>query len=83
MVSTDDQEIAAIAIQYGAKVPFMRSTKNTDDYAGTVDVIIEVQHDYAKSGVSFTHACCIYPTAPLIQNKNISHAFDVLVIQKN
>jgi pseudaminic acid cytidylyltransferase len=42
MVSTDDEEIAKIAINYGAKVPFLRSSKNADDYATTFDVIKEV-----------------------------------------
>lgn len=82
MVSTDDEEIANIAQQYGAKVPFMRSVKNADDYAGTVDVILEVLRSYAKSSVSFLNACCIYPTAPLIQIKHLTHAYEVLVKQK-
>lgn len=81
MVSTDDEEIAAIAIQYGAKVPFMRSAENSTDYAGTVDVIIEVISNYAKAGVSFTHACCIYPTAPLIQIKHLTRGYNILVKQ--
>lgn len=39
MVSTDDDEIKEIALKYGAKVPFMRSAKNSDDFATTVDVV--------------------------------------------
>ena len=31
MVSTDDQEIAKVAESFGAKVPFFRSKKNSDD----------------------------------------------------
>ena len=41
MVSTDDDEIASIALKYGAKVPFLRSQKNSDDFATTYDVIEE------------------------------------------
>lgn len=82
MVSTDDEEIANIAQQYGAIVPFMRSAKNADDYAGTVDVILEVLNNYAKSSVSFINACCIYPTAPFIQIKHLTQAYEVLVKQK-
>lgn len=81
MVSTDDKEIANIARQYGAKVPFMRSEKNADDYAGTVDVILEVLNDYDKLGVSFTYVCCIYPTAPLIQIKHLMYAYNVMLEQ--
>ena len=42
MVSTDDEEIAEVARQYGAKVPFMRSATTADDYATTADVMLEV-----------------------------------------
>ena len=46
MVSTDDDEIAIIAQQYGAKVPFMRSADTANDYATTSDVINEVLNYY-------------------------------------
>ena len=39
MVSTDDEEIAEIARRAGAKVPFMRSEKTSNDFAATADVI--------------------------------------------
>lgn len=45
MVSTDAQEIADVARQYGAKVPF-----NSDDYATTADVLAEVMAEYKKQG---------------------------------
>ena len=45
MVSTDDEEIAKIAKKFGAKVPFMRSTENSNDFATTFDVIEEVIHE--------------------------------------
>ena len=41
MVSTDDEEIAAIAKEAGASVPFMRSAANADDYATTDDVLMD------------------------------------------
>ncbi len=46
MVSTDSVEIAEVAKQYGAEVPFMRSAKNSDDYATTSDVLLEVLDQY-------------------------------------
>lgn len=50
MVSTDDEEIAEVAKQYGANVPFMRSKRAADDYATTSDVIKEVLYNYEKLG---------------------------------
>lgn len=62
MVSTDSREIADIAIRYGAKVPFFRSEKTSDDYATTADVLTEVLEEYKKQGKTFEYMCCIYPT---------------------
>ena len=78
MVSTDSEEIAEIAKQYGAKVPFIRSSMASDDYATTFDVIKEVIFEYSNDGKSFDHACCLYPTAPFITSKILNKAFTVL-----
>ena len=53
MVSTDCAEIAEIAKHYGAKVPFMRSAKTSDDFTGTDDVLKEVLLEYQKLGQDF------------------------------
>ncbi|WP_116106143.1 pseudaminic acid cytidylyltransferase [Lewinella sp. IMCC34191] len=63
MVSTDDEEIAEVAREYGATVPFLRSEKTADDFATTLDVLREVHETYDRS---FDLACCIYATAPFV-----------------
>lgn len=78
MVSTDDQLIADIAKSYGAKVPFFRSEQNSDDYAGTTDVILEVIEEYRKLNQNFSHACCIYPTSPLLTVEKLKNAWEIL-----
>ena len=78
MVSTDDDEIASIALKYGAKVPFLRSQKNSDDFATTYDVIEETLLKYKEQGKNFDYACCIYSCAPLIQIASLQEAFVVL-----
>jgi pseudaminic acid cytidylyltransferase len=65
MVSTDDVEIAEIAQQYGAKVPFMRTMETSNDYATTYAVIKEVVQTYKENGKEFDAICCVYPTAIL------------------
>src|SRR5690606_21558885 len=79
MVSTDDEEIAEIAKQYGAKVPFMRSTETSDDYATTMEVLREVVKDYGSKGMYFENICCIYPTAPFVSSERLKEAYDVLL----
>lgn len=78
MVSTDDEEIAEVARQYGAKVPFMRSAETANDYAGLNDVIVEVDKTYIARGMEFDNICCILSTAPLLQPMDIIHAYDIL-----
>lgn len=78
MVSTDDEEIASIARQYGARVPFMRSAETANDFATTADVLTEVLSNYKKQGLEFDYFCCIYATAPMIQLKDIVSSFDLL-----
>jgi len=82
MVSTDDQEIAKIAKEYGANVPFMRSAKNSDDFAGTVDVLEEVVEQYKEVGQTFDLGCCIYPTAPFVTTELLEKGFK-LMLEKN
>jgi N-acylneuraminate cytidylyltransferase len=82
MVSTDDLEIANIAEKYGAKVPFMRSEKNSDDFATTYDVIEEVIQNYKTHGKEFDNLCCLYSCAPFITSKLLLKAYYQL-IEKN
>ena len=77
MVSTDDAEIAAIAKNYGAAVPFMRSAATADDFATTADVLNEVIAEYAKLGVVFDEFCCIYPCVPLLTGELLCEAHEV------
>ena len=78
IVSTDDEEIASIAIQYGAKVPFMRSKKCSDDFATTMDVMNEVYED--KFNKNFDYICCIYATAPFIKVEHLKEGYNQIVI---
>ncbi len=82
MVSTDDEEIAGISKKFGASVPFLRSTKNSDDFATTVDVLLEVIEEYKKNGKVFDYVCCIYPTSPFISSEKLNHSFKFLIEKK-
>ncbi|MCL4149606.1 UNVERIFIED_CONTAM: hypothetical protein GTU68_029928 [Idotea baltica] len=78
MVSTDDEEIAKIAKQYGAKVPFLRSIQNSNDYAVLADVVKEVVLRYAEQNQEFSTVCCILPTAPFITSKKLIETHEKL-----
>lgn len=79
MVSTDDEQIAAIAKQYGASVPFMRSAETANDHAIIADVLNDVLSCYDKLGTHFDNMCCILATAPLLRVEDLQAAYDKLV----
>lgn len=66
IVSTDDEEIAAIARGCGAEVPFMRSAELADDHTGTFEVVRDAFMRMRALGFDAGETCCIYSTAPLL-----------------
>lgn len=74
MVSTDDEEFAEVAKQYGASVPFLRSETTANDYATTVDVLLEVIETYKQRGMEFDTICCLYSTAPFVTSERLKEA---------
>lgn len=82
MVSTNDFEIASISKEYGAKIPFFRSNENSNDFATTIDVIIEVIEKYNQLGYSFDYVCCIYPTSPLISKPKFIEGYNKITTEK-
>lgn len=78
MVSTDDDEFAKVARQYGASVPFLRSEKTSNDFAGTEDVMLEVLDEYKKLGKEFDNICCLYSTAPFVSAERLKEGFALL-----
>ncbi|MCL7939451.1 pseudaminic acid cytidylyltransferase [Halomonas sp. ATCH28] len=67
IVSTDDDEIAAVAREWGAEVPFMRPAALADDHTGTIPVIAHAIDWLRKQGQSPEAVCCLYATAPFAQ----------------
>jgi pseudaminic acid cytidylyltransferase len=79
VVSTDSEAIKAISLNHGAEVPFLRSEKNSDDFATTIDVIFEVIKQFEEIGVKVDEACCIYATAPFVSSEELTTAYSLLV----
>lgn len=78
IVSTDDAEFAEVARKYGASVPFMRSDNNSNDYAGTDAVVLEVLDELKKIGKEFDVFCCLYSTAPFVTAERLKEGFALL-----
>jgi pseudaminic acid cytidylyltransferase len=83
MVSTDSDEIAKVAVDGGACVPFMRSEKTSDDFATTFDVLEEVIVNYKKAGREFDTVCCVYPCVPFLSGQTLQNAYNQLAASGN
>ncbi len=67
VVSTDDCEIAALALRLGAQVPFMRPEKLANDHASTLAVMQHAAQSCLTLGWAVQRICCLYATAPFAQ----------------
>jgi pseudaminic acid cytidylyltransferase len=75
VVSTDDDEIAAVAAAHGASVPFRRPKELADDQTITVPVIAHAVQWFIDQGHAVDAACCIYPCVPLLQGADLREAY--------
>ncbi len=78
IVSTDDKEIANIAKEYGAEVPFLRPIKLSDDFTGTTDVTNHAIEYLEEQGENYKYICTLYATAPLLQKQYLIKAYEAL-----
>ncbi len=78
IVSTDDQEIKDVAIKYGAEVPFIRPKEIADDFTGTHEVIGHAVKWLEDNDKKIDYVCCIYPTAPLIENDDLIKGYKTI-----
>ena len=78
IVSTDDDEIAKVAIKYGAEVPFIRPKKLSGDFLGTHEVVGHAVKWLEDNNEPVDYVCCLYATAPLIQIKDLTKGFELI-----
>jgi N-acylneuraminate cytidylyltransferase len=78
LVSTDDEEIADVARQYGAEVPFKRPAELANDYADTTQVIAHSISWMRVHGWQLDAVCCIYATAPFLLSEDLARGYRLL-----
>jgi N-acylneuraminate cytidylyltransferase len=71
IVSTDDEEIAQVAREHGAEVPFMRPAELSNDNAATIPVIAHAIRWMQEHHAPPDWACCLYATAPFVQAEDL------------
>jgi pseudaminic acid cytidylyltransferase len=79
IVSTDDIEIANLAKEAGAEVPFMRPSQLSDDFSDTSDVIAHAIDWLISQGkLDVKVVACIYPTAPFLNSDDLKRGIDMM-----
>ena len=78
IVSTDSEEIAHVAKEFGAEVPFIRPSNLADDYAGTSEVIAHAISSLQLQRESDAQVCCVYPTSVLMNVQDLKNSLDLL-----
>ncbi len=78
LVSTEDEEIAAVAAAHGAEVPFRRPAELADDRAGTLPVMAHALDWFEAHRGRVDLACCIYATAAFLRPEHLRAGLDLL-----
>jgi pseudaminic acid cytidylyltransferase len=78
VISTDDDDIAAVATAAGAQVPFRRPAKLADDWTPTLPVVADAINRCAAIGWTASAVCCIYPAVPMLRAADLVAAWEVL-----
>jgi len=63
VISTEDEEIARIACEFGAIQPFVRPSELADDHTGTLPVL---RHAIQNVGQGYKTCCCLYGTSVFV-----------------
>ena len=78
VVSTDDDEIAAVAKSFGAEVPFKRPPELSNDHAATMPVVAHAIRWWEENRGSLEHCCCVYATAPFLNPHFLRKGLEIL-----
>jgi len=76
LVNTDSQEIADVALKYGAWVPFLRPPELAMDDSNIVDVVNDALERLKLSGQEFDYVMLLQPTSPLRTTEHIDQAIE-------
>jgi CMP-N,N'-diacetyllegionaminic acid synthase len=78
IVSSEDEEIVAIARQYGADVPFLRPSELSSDEVPTLPVLKHaVEFVEKQDGVTLDWVLLLQPTDPFRNEEDIKAALDL------
>lgn len=78
-VSTDSNDYAEVAKEYGAKVPFLRPVELATDESDTWETVRYVIKTYKSLGWKFDTIALLQPTSPLRRATHIKEAYNLYI----
>jgi CMP-N,N'-diacetyllegionaminic acid synthase len=73
-ISTDSNEYAQIAREYGAQVQFLRPSFLAEDSSNSVDVVLHAMHFAQEQNFEFDYIGLLEPTSPFISENDLNEA---------
>ena len=83
IVSTDDEQIAIIARNFGAEVPFIRPSELAEDASSSISVVQHAVAFLEDRGEFFDAVCLLQPTSPFREKGFISKAISTFIKNKS
>lgn len=78
VVTTDDEEIASVAREWGADVPFLRPAELATDAALQIDAISHAVQELEETGGQFDVVALLQPTVPLRSPADVDDTLNLL-----
>lgn len=83
IISTDDKDIAEVALEYGAEVPFLRPGELAkDDTPGNLPVVHAVEWLKDNQEYAADYVVLLQPTSPLRTSQDIDRAMETVLQSK-
>lgn len=79
IVSTDGEDIAKVALEYGAEVPFMRPKKLAEDKSKTIEAIVYTINELKKMGGVYDVLVLLQPTSPFRTSDDIDKSLELFI----
>ena len=79
IVSTDSEQIADIAAEYGASVPFLRPAALASDTSKTIDCMVYTIDELEKQGQHYDCVVLLQPTQPIRKEDSIDQAIAMIL----
>ena len=82
VVSTEDNQIAAVSKKYGADVPYMRPDNLATDESASIDAVLHTIEYLEEIGEFYNYIILLQPTSPLRTTQNINESIELLQDRK-